>query len=508
MWWPRRLDGDNAAVKELVACALAVLAVAALMLDEPKSPPTVKERQKAEEKAPERPLPLSDRCTNTVGSAPAARDAVEAASGGEVVCLAAGSYETVDLMNIDKPIDNRVIFRGVGERVTTVSELQWAGSSGLIIENLRATGDVHGAQQYPADHITFRYMDVSSSNDCFRGIGAQETTGQQHIVIERNYIHDCGEYGIRAQGYAPNWTVRDNRFERIREDYLQSGDPTGWVVDHNTMGPGDFDRPAGYPGHPDIWQTLESGTHLTFTNNLVKDTNQSLGFIFFAISTFSGFNDVLVRNNVFARVVYGVGETCQFSSGSGFVFEQNTLVDSKGCRWGGGVGQPWPDGSGFSIQRNILSGNSSLSCNNTPQTNACDAFEAGEAENVHDFDDWAETKYYTPKGLPEDVGARLSAQDFQGYPFPASCNGKEATIIGTGGSDKLKGTKGPDVIAALGGNDEIRAKGGRDIVCGGGGRDRLSGQGGKDKLLGGSGPDTCNGGPMRDKANCERERSV
>jgi Right handed beta helix region/RTX calcium-binding nonapeptide repeat (4 copies) len=497
-------------VKALLAGVLAVGALVGLMLGGGTGSPTVTDPvQKTEREKPKPPPPLDEPCTTTVGNETAARDAVAAAAGGEVICLAAGSYGMVDLKNIDKPIDNRVTFRGVGDRATTISELQWAGSSGLVVENLRSTGDVHGVHQYPADHLTFRYLDVSStgSGDCFRGVGSWGTDGQKHIVIERNYIHDC-EYGIQAQGDASDWTVRHNRFERIREDYIQSGNPTNWMIDHNTMGPGDFNRPDDYPGHPDIWQTLESGSNLTFTNNLVKDTNESLGFIFSAIENYSGFHDVVVKNNVFARVVYGVGETCQFSSGDGYVFEQNTLVDTRGCRWGGGAGQPWPDGSNFSIQRNILSGSSVLSCNDTAETNACDAFEAGEADNVDDFDDWAETHYYTPKGLPDDVGARLSEQEFQGFPFPASCEGRPAAITGTADSDKLKGTDGDDVIAALGGDDLVKAGRGNDVVCGGSGGDRLKGQGGRDELLGGRGHDGCQGGPARDRAKCEREGSV
>ena len=250
-----------------------------------------------------------------------------------------------------------------------------------MIENLRSTGDVTGGHQYPADHITLRYLDVSSSDDCFAGVGADEDAGQKHIVIERNYIHDCGEYGIAARGNATDWIVRNNRFTQITEDYIQSSSPTGWVVDHNVMGPGDFNRPAGYSGHPDIWQTLDTGTNLTFTNNLVKDTNQSLGFIFGPTDgSSSGYRNVTITNNVFARTVYGTGETCQFSAGNDFVFEQNTMVDTQGCRWGSAVGSPWPDASNLSIKRNILSGDASFSCSNTPQTNTCDAFNAGQTQ--------------------------------------------------------------------------------------------------------------------------------
>jgi hemolysin type calcium-binding protein len=102
----------------------------------------------------------------------------------------------------------------------------------------------------------------------------------------------------------------------------------------------------------------------------------------------------------------------------------------------------------------------------------------------------------------------------------ATCDGKQATIIGTDSPETLSGTNGKDIIAALGGNDGVKAKGGNDIVCGGGGNDDLKGQGGKDQLFGEKGKDElnggggkgdlCNGGKGSDEAkgSCEKERSI
>ena len=75
-----------------------------------------------------------------------------------------------------------------------------------------------------------------------------------------------------------------------------------------------------------------------------------------------------------------------------------------------------------------------------------------------------------------------------------SCAGREATIVGTGRSDRLRGTKRDDVIAAKGGKDRVTGLGGDDLICGGAGDDRLRGGRGKDKLRGGRGSDRCRGG--------------
>jgi Ca2+-binding RTX toxin-like protein len=77
---------------------------------------------------------------------------------------------------------------------------------------------------------------------------------------------------------------------------------------------------------------------------------------------------------------------------------------------------------------------------------------------------------------------------------PPRCQGQDATIVGTDGSDTLRGTNGDDVIAAKGGGDTVTGLGGDDLVCGGSGNDKLRGQGGDDTLNGGGGNDVHRGG--------------
>ena len=93
---------------------------------------------------------------------------------------------------------------------------------------------------------------------------------------------------------------------------------------------------------------------------------------------------------------------------------------------------------------------------------------------------------------------------------PLTCDGRTATIVGTGGNDTIVGTTGNDVIVALGGNDDIRGLTGNDTICGGpgndtirglGGADVLFGGGGSDYILGGYGPDEINGGIGPDRIN-------
>jgi pimeloyl-ACP methyl ester carboxylesterase len=80
-----------------------------------------------------------------------------------------------------------------------------------------------------------------------------------------------------------------------------------------------------------------------------------------------------------------------------------------------------------------------------------------------------------------------------------TCNGLEATIVGTDSGDNLLGTAGNDVIAGLGGNDRIDGAGGDDVICGGDGDDLLFGGDGNDRLYGEAGDDDLRGDAGNDR---------
>jgi Ca2+-binding RTX toxin-like protein len=134
---------------------------------------------------------------------------------------------------------------------------------------------------------------------------------------------------------------------------------------------------------------------------------------------------------------------------------------------------------------------------------------------------WANTATNT-NGIADADGTSPAPTSIDAGDFPAgvavdakssSCAGREATVVGTGRSDRLRGAYGEDVIAAGGGDDTVAGLRGDDTICGARGHDEIGGKRGddtlrggrgKDELRGGRGSDGCRGGGgSDDKHRCE-----
>lgn len=395
-------------------------------------------------------------CDERLSSAEAARGAVEAASGGEVVCLEAGRYEDVDVTGIDKPAGDPVTLRGAADRATSVRQISFGGSSGLVIEGFRVRRGIDSANQEVTQDITIRLNDIGGTEGqpnvdaiAIQGIGDWSSAGQHDYLVERNYIHDTSGYGIDALGNAPGWTVRYNKFERIGDaDYIQTGFPADWVVDHNWfLGPS---FRTTEDAHPDLWQSLDPnppGTSISFTNNRVHETDGvTLGFVFGDVNEDEGsYHDIRIDNNLMNRMADG--EACQLSNTIGLTFTHNT-VRAGANGWACRLGEEAEDqASGYTIQRNVLTesevsdpgGPDHLTCG--PDSESCDAVESGSAMNVSDDGSaegagsirgwkprWSSDGWFRAEGLRFSAGHSLKPAQFGGWPFPPDTNPPQTKI--------------------------------------------------------------------------------
>ena len=64
-----------------------------------------------------------------------------------------------------------------------------------------------------------------------------------------------------------------------------------------------------------------------------------------------------------------------------------------------------------------------------------------------------------------------------------TCNGMDATIVGTDLDDDLDGTDGNDVVYLGPGSDKFDGLGGNDVICGGSGDDRITPSAGDDTVF-------------------------
>jgi hypothetical protein len=127
----------------------------------------------------------------------------------------------------------------------------------------------------------------------------------------------------------------------------------------------------------------------------------------------------------------------------------------------------------------------------------CIKLENGQVQRPHGGDRDQEEPHVRQER--EERGSLALPVAAQAQTAP-TCFGREATVVGTSGSERLFGTDGVDVIVGLGGNDSSDALGANDFVCGGAGDDQgLGGGSGADQINGQSGSDELNGrnGPDR-----------
>jgi chitodextrinase len=238
-------------------------------------------------------------CTTTVSTVAAAESAVSSAAGGDVVCMAAGSYGAINLTgshssNVTFEPDPSLDPNGAGK--VTFSGIT-INTSYLTVQNFYATGGgitVSGSSPFPGyTQDIINHNNVGPTNGYGITVASDTSTPSSYITISGNIIHDTSSTSegdaLRLDGWN-HVTVTGNEEYNIKE------------------------CPPNYDCHTDTLQSYQgndAGTadiptsNLTITKNYIHDTNGAQGFPFLKDGDIS---DVTISDNLSVRMASPANE--------------------------------------------------------------------------------------------------------------------------------------------------------------------------------------------------------
>jgi hypothetical protein len=214
--------------------------------------------------------PPPPACTATVSTLTAAESAISNAEGGEVICLADGSYGEADL-SASPP--GRVILRAEHPGLATIDGASMAGAN-LTLERFTVSGEVQ--VQPSSSGMTVAHNQISGG---YFGVEAAPTStvSVDDVAIVGNQL--IGPFGEDA--------IHLNRY------HDGDGDGVGVLVEGN-----EITNVRENGNHSDCLQTVWVGDHIVFRRNYLHD-NRCQGF--FVKDQASPVIGITVEDNLFVR---------------------------------------------------------------------------------------------------------------------------------------------------------------------------------------------------------------
>lgn len=260
-------------------------------------------------------------------------EALERASGGQVIQLAAGGYPRA---TDRRERTSTVTVLGPAAGVATVRGMTIEGGQELDIRDLHFTDIIsvryHPSRRLaqPARHVVFRTSEFTAP----AGQGCLTArNGVQGFAVEDSWIHDCTTgFGAGAGASIPQssgLTFTGNTFERFTSDALQFGQWDDVSITGNVIRDIKDPCPTGTNCiHNDGVQLTGNDRRVVIADNRISNARTQLIFIQDAVGPI---DDVTVQNNL----VYGAGAVAIQSQGATNArFLHNTV-------WGGKDGGLW-----------------------------------------------------------------------------------------------------------------------------------------------------------------------
>jgi len=223
--------------------------------------------------------------------------AAQASPGAATVLVRAATYPSVAIDGLIRSA--RVTFKPFAGELPVLDGLSVTNSSFLRFESFRITDVTHLDQ---ASQVQLVGNDISPHD-------VRIVSGSD-LLFEDNTIHDltmeidpttgrcvpprCG-YGIRINS-GSDITIRDNRFERIPADGIQSGTAVRYLIEGNTFE--DITAFVDPEEHSDAIQFYGGSQDVTVRRNSFLDTR---GPLFLGLAAGAAQRDLVIENNVIVR---------------------------------------------------------------------------------------------------------------------------------------------------------------------------------------------------------------
>ncbi|HEY9236151.1 MAG TPA: right-handed parallel beta-helix repeat-containing protein [Phenylobacterium sp.] len=418
--------------------------------------------------------------TAYVSSAEGLSAALKAASSGDTILLAPGTYSSLYFRELS--FDGGVTISSQdAEHPAVISSINIQNSRGLTFENLEfsnvVSSDSFSYRVSGSEDIHFNNLDVHGS---LNGNPSDDESAflirdSKNISVTNSNFHELS-HGINHLN-SDGVIISGNSFEDMRSDGVLGGGTSNIVIDHNTFTnfyPADGDHPDAIQ----FWSknTTVSAEDIVITNNVItQGVGGQMQGIFMRDTTGVVFVNVKISGN---EIVGGLGNGIMVAGAKDLLIDHNLVFSSPDKKSWIRVEQAdnviiTNNGAGDYIYNAV----EHLVQKSNTITDAVDGPLISQQESAPTL----VAPVSEPDPAPE---ASIS-------PAPAPGEGSEVASgeVGSAGHVIVGGTAG-DFHAGGAGADTIDAGAGNDTLMGGEGNDLLLGGLGHDYFDGGAGRDT------------------
>jgi Ca2+-binding RTX toxin-like protein len=465
---------------------------------------------------------LFDGSDALIGTFDTLKEAVDAASSGHTIRLAAGVHDSDSEQIV---IDKDLTIIGAGKETTTFEAAFDTGTSGnargwflvtegtsLDVSGITFDGAGHDIWQAfrhlgsgTFDNVAFTDIEYQESGSPYQGTAIAVFGSASDVDVTNSMFSDIGRIGVLYFGAGVTGDFMNNIYEgKGNGDFLDYALDISAGAAINVIGNTVFNNRgvASSDGSQSaaflVTTFFGGGTNAVFQDNTL--TNNTSG-VFVGFDSTDASSITFLSGNAISG---GVGVQVR---GNGTVAGSN-LVDGT-FNWIGGDADNAPSGSFLAdnlvggVGNDTLTGNDGM---DTLEGDAGNDLIIGGA-GADSIDGGADTDTVSYSGSAAAVAINLAAGSGSGGDAAGDTIANVENIIGSAFNDvisgnadsnDIQGAAGNDLISGLVGGDTLSGDAGLDTLDGGVGNDMLLGGDDNDSLIGSFGNDTMDGGADND----------